>query len=153
MSLSRRYIAATIAVGAGSALAAASFSTSVRAASGDDETVGPAVETYRKAILTRDKAALDALTLPLLSYGHSSGKIQNKEEFIAGAIDPKTTTKSLEFTNMWNEVAGENAISRFIWNSESEADGKTTQTKIGVMIVWQKQNGAWKLLARQAYKV
>lgn len=153
MTLSRRHIAAMIALGAGSALAAAGLSAPVHAASGDDELVGPAVEAYRKAMLTRDKAALDALTLPLVSYGHSSGKIQNKAEFIAGAIDPKTTTKSLEFTDTWNEVAGDNAISRFIWNSETEADGKTSQTKIGVMLVWQRQSGAWKLLARQAYKV
>jgi len=144
---------ATISLGAGSALAVAGRLTPAHAASGDDESVGAAVEAYRKAMLTRDKAALEAMTLPLLSYGHSSGKIQNKAEFIAGATDPRSTTKTLEFTDTWNEIVGDNAISRFIWNSESETEGKTSQTRIGVMIVWQKQNGTWKLLARQAYKI
>ena len=32
-------------------------------------------------------------------------------------------------------------------------DGKPTTTKIGVLQVWQKQDGNWKLLARQGYKL
>ena len=31
--------------------------------------------------------------------------------------------------------------------------GKVTDTKIGVVQVWQKQGGQWKLLARQGYKL
>ena len=32
-------------------------------------------------------------------------------------------------------------------------DGKPTSTKIGALQVWQKQDGNWKLLARQGYKL
>jgi hypothetical protein len=34
-----------------------------------------------------------------------------------------------------------------------ELDGKVTNTKIGVMQVWQKQNDGWKLLARSSHKL
>jgi ketosteroid isomerase-like protein len=37
--------------------------------------------------------------------------------------------------------------------SESETDGKINHTKIGILAVWQKQDGGWKLLARQGYKL
>jgi ketosteroid isomerase-like protein len=48
---------------------------------------------------------------------------------------------------------GNNAVVRHLWVSESELDGKVTNTKIGVMQVWQKQDGSWKLLARASWRL
>jgi hypothetical protein len=42
---------------------------------------------------------------------------------------------------------------RHLWVSESELDGKVTNTKIGVLQVWQKQESSWKLLARASFKL
>ena len=46
-----------------------------------------------------------------------------------------------------------NAIVRHLWVSESELDGKVTNTKIGVLQVWQKQDSGWKLLARASFRL
>jgi hypothetical protein len=40
-----------------------------------------------------------------------------------------------------------------VTSSQSELDGKATTTKIGVLQVWQKQDGGWKLLARQGFRL
>jgi len=50
-------------------------------------------------------------------------------------------------------VVGNDAIVRHIWDSVSESDGKSSTAHIGVLQVWAKQDGKWKLLARQAYKI
>jgi hypothetical protein len=50
-------------------------------------------------------------------------------------------------------VAGPNAISRFTLNGDVESANKVTPVSVGVLMVWQKQANAWKLLARQAYKM
>jgi ketosteroid isomerase-like protein len=50
-------------------------------------------------------------------------------------------------------VVGNNAVARHLYVSESEMDGKPNSVKIGVLQVWQKQDGNWKLLARQGYKL
>ena len=50
-------------------------------------------------------------------------------------------------------MAGDAAIVRHLFEAESETDGKTTTVKIGTLQVWQKQDGNWKLLARQGYKL
>jgi hypothetical protein len=43
---------------------------------------------------------------------------------------------------------------RHIYTGESEREGgKISATKVGVLMVWQKQDGRWRLLARQAYRV
>ena len=72
-----------------------------------------------KAMMAGDHAAFDALCAAQLSYGHSTGKIQTKEEFIADATSGKAKWKALEFANVRNTVAGPNAISRFTLNGEA----------------------------------
>jgi hypothetical protein len=104
-------------------------------------------------MMASDGDALDALCAVQLSYGHSNGKIQTKEEFIAEAISGKSKWKTLEFANVRNTVAGPNAISRFTLNGDVESANKVTPVSVGVLMVWQKQTNAWKLLARQAYKM
>jgi Domain of unknown function (DUF4440) len=87
-----------------------------------------------------------------LSYGHSDGRVQNKAEFIEGVMTRKALVKSLTLSDHTIAVVGTDAIARHTWTSESEMDGKLTTTKIGVLQVWQKQSGTWKLLARQSFR-
>jgi len=50
-------------------------------------------------------------------------------------------------------VAGDAAVVRHIYASEFETGGKPANIRIGILAVWQKQDGSWKLLARQGYKL
>ena len=104
-------------------------------------------------MIKQDKAKLESLTAEQLSYSHSDARLQNKAEFIDGAMTRKGTLKSLEWPDMTVQVVGNNAVVRHLWVSESELDGKVTNTKIGVLQVWQKQDGGWKLLARASWRL
>jgi Domain of unknown function (DUF4440) len=149
MRMSRRSITVSGLGGAAMLAAAGVF----RPALADDErTPTEAVEAFRKAMIASDHAAFDALCAAQLSYGHSTGKIQTKEEFIADATSGGAKWKALQFVNVRNTVAGPNAISRFTLTGELESDGKVTSIGIGTLMVWQKQGNAWKLLARQGFK-
>jgi len=151
MELTRR----NLAVIGGLALGASSLLTgsTAFAEAGDAAAVKDAVEALRKALLTGDKAQLEKLTAAQLSYGHSSGKVQNQSEFVDGVVTRKTPVKSLDFPDLTVAVAGDSAIARHLYASESETDGKPSTVKIGILAVWQKQDGNWKLLARQGYKL
>lgn len=120
---------------------------------GDEAAVKDNVEALRKALFAADKAQLQQLAAEQLSYGHSSGKLQNKGEFVDGVVTRKAVVKSLDFPELTVAVVGDAAIARHLYVSQSETDGKINNTKIGVLAVWQKQDGNWKLLARQAYKL
>ena len=50
-------------------------------------------------------------------------------------------------------VIGDAAIVCHLYESESETDGKPNSVRIGALQVWQKQDGNWKLLARQGFKM
>ena len=151
MQLTRRDLAAAgmLAIGTANLLTG----SLAHAEAGDDAAVKQNVEALREALLKADKAQLERLTAEQLSYGHSDGRVQNKAEFVDGVMTRKATVKSLNFPDLKIAVAGDAAIARHLYESESEMDGKTTNTKIGVLEVWQKQGGNWKLLARQAYKL
>ena len=149
MKLSRRHLAAAGAL----ALAAPTLIRSAMAQSADEGTVKKAVEELRMAVVAKDKAKLDALTAAQLSYSHSSAVLQDKAKFIDGVMAGKATVKSLEWPEMTVQIVGNNGIVRHLWVSESELDGKVTNTKIGVMQVWQKQDAGWKLLARASWKL
>ena len=123
------------------------------AESTEEAAVDKAVEALRKALMEKDKSRLEQLAADHLSYGHSSGKVQNKAEFVDGVMTSKATIKSLTFPELSIAVVGNAAIARHLYESEMETDGKPTNVRIGALQVWQKQDGNWKLLARQGYKL
>ena len=149
MNIDRRHLALAGAV----ALGASSLLGTAASAAGDEAAVGDAVEALRKASVDKNKSDLEKLTSDQLSYGHSSAVVQNKAEFVDGVMNRKGTLKSLTYPDLKISVAGTNAIARHRFVSESEADGKTTSIDIGILEVWTKQDGAWKFLARQGYKL
>ena len=112
-----------------------------------------AAVTEYKATLAQDKAKLEQLLADQVSYGHSGGRVENKTEVINGVMNRKSVVKSIDFPELKVAVVGNGAVARHLWVSQSEMDGKPTTTKIGVLQVWQKQDGNWKLLARQGYKL
>jgi ketosteroid isomerase-like protein len=120
--------------------------------SADEAAVNRAVDALRKALLEADKARLQ-LTADQVSYGHSDGKVQTKAQFIDGVIGRKAVVKSLDFPELSIAVVGDAAIARHIYSSESETDGKPASVRIGALQVWQKQDGSWKLVARQGFKL
>jgi ketosteroid isomerase-like protein len=151
MKIDRRHFAAAGALVFGAAALLRDAPALADAA--DEKAVADAVEALRKATLGQDKAKLQQLAAEQLSYGHSSAVVQNKAEFVDGVMTRKMTVKSIEFPELKITMAGNNAITRHLWVSESEMDGKPTSTKIGILAVWTKQDGGWKLLARQGYKL
>lgn len=125
----------------------------VAAQSGDEAAVAQAVEAFRNAMLKADRAQFEALTADQLSYGHSAGRVENKAQFIDAATSGRSTWKFITLTDQTTQIVGDNAIVRHTLTGETERDGKTNPVKIGVLMVWHKQDGQWKLLARQAVRL
>jgi ketosteroid isomerase-like protein len=110
------------------------------------------IEQFYNAIRDKNAAAFEPLLTPDVSYGHSSGRMENKAQFIANVLDPKTQWQSIYGANQVNYFSGDTAIARHNMAGENTRDGKPGTSNMPVMMVWQKQAGAWKLLARQAFR-
>jgi hypothetical protein len=110
------------------------------------------VQTLTKAMVDADSAMLDKLAATELSYGHSGGTVENKEAFISKIIHGKSDFVSIDLTNQSIQVIGKTAIVRHKFDAVTNNEGKPGEVHLLVLLVWQKQHGQWKLLARQAVK-
>ena len=123
------------------------------AAGSDAAAVEEAVDALTKALLAGDGPALEALTLDGLSYGHSSGLVQDKAAFIEPLATKRASFPSITLSDRSVSIVGDDAIARHVFTGESTANGKTSPVHIGVMQVWHRDGGRWRLLARQAFKI
>ena len=150
MEFSRR----DFALAAASGMSAAALLPRDGHAQGNDEAaVNQAIEDLKKAMLAADQAALEGLVADQLSYGHSGGVVESKAQFVNVIASKKTVYKSITLSEPSLVVVGNNAIARHIFSAETESDGKAATARVGVMQVWLKQDGRWKLLARQAFRL
>ncbi len=148
MPITRRGLAA-----AGASAAALAASPAAMAQSGEEAAVAQAVERLRAAMLAADRGQLDALTAPQLSYGHSGGVVEDKARFIDVVAGKRTVYKSITQSDQSVSMAGDNAIVRHVFSTDFESGGSPGSSRVGVMQVWQKQGGQWRLLARQAFRI
>ena len=136
------------------AIILATVSTSTLMAQDKDEpAITAVVESFRKALIDPDKATLDKLTANELTYGHSSGLIQDKASFEEALLAGKSDFVSIDLSDQTVNVVGNTAWVRHTLTAVTNDGGKPGQTKLSVLLVWIKQKGQWRLLARQAVKV
>lgn len=106
-----------------------------------------------KAMVEQDKKVMLQLTSEKLTYGHSSGTIENKTEYVEAVMNGSFDFFTLLAENQSTTISGDTAISRHIFVATGTNNGEKANVRIGVMMTWQKEDGKWILLGRQAYKL
>ena len=111
------------------------------------------VEEFSTAILNADSAALVRLTDGELVYGHSSGKMESRNEFVSAIASGRSDFKTLNTSNHTIVVKGNTAVARHQLKADIVDNGKESAANLGVILTWYKTKKQWKLLARQAFKL
>ncbi len=137
---------------ASASLLASLISPPLLAADSEVDVVDKKVAALRLAMIDADAKALKALSSPMLSYGHSGGHIENQAEFIEKIASGKSDFVTMDLSAQTISISGDTALVRHILNADIKDGGVANTIKLGVLLVWQKQQGEWKLLARQAFK-
>jgi len=120
----------------------------------DEKEIVARVESFRQALIDGNAIKLKELTSKDLTYGHSSGVVQNQAVFIEKLVSGESDFVSIEFQNQTIEVIGNDvAIVRHNLVAHTKDSGIEKDIKIGIMLVWQKQKNKWLLIARQAFKL
>ena len=118
------------------------------------EEVQQAVFIFNKAMVNPTVELMKGLCAEELTYGHSSGLIQNKAEFIDDIVNGPFDFISLEAPEQTIHISGNTAIVRHIFLAKGTNAGEPVDVRIGNMQLYQKdKDGKLKLLARQAYKL
>ncbi len=126
--------------------------TSILAQSKTEKAVGAAVEKLRIAMTSGDSIQLSQLVTDDLSYGHSSGHVDDKATFINKLVSGKSDFVSITLSEQQIILHGKTAIVRHKLDAVTNDNNKPGEVHLYVMLVWVKKGGAWKLLGRQAVK-
>lgn len=120
----------------------------------DEDAIARAVRQLNQAMIDGNQIALEQLTASQLSYGHSSGLIEDKNAYITAIIDGTSGFTSIDLTEQTISISGDVALVRHKFTAGTDNKGQQPGTvKLTVLQVWQKQKGKWLLLARQAAKL
>jgi hypothetical protein len=120
----------------------------------DVKAVEDAVEQLRIAMVNADKPVLENLTAKKLSYGHSGGHIDDRNEFVEKIVNGASDFVSIDLKEQTISISDDVAVVRHVLNAKTNDAGKGPgEVHLRILLIWQKQKGGWKLLARQAIKI
>jgi hypothetical protein len=118
----------------------------------DEIAVINALEQLRKAMIDGNKDDLEKIASDKLSYGHSSGLVENKMEFVDKIASGKSDFVTIELSDQQITFSGKIAIVRHKFHATTNDNGKTGEVRLFILLIFQKENKQWKLLARQAVR-
>ncbi len=115
--------------------------------------VAKTVEKLRLAMISGNRAELEQVASDKLSYGHSGGKIEDKTAFVEAIAGGSSDFVTINLTNQTIVVEGKTAIVRHVLDADTNDGGKPGHVHLAILLVFAKENGGWKMIARQAVKL
>ncbi len=115
--------------------------------------VAKAVETLTQALLDGKKEALENITHENLTYGHSSGQVENRAEFVDALVTGKSDFTAITISEQTIKITGNIATVRHKLAGDNLNHGVNGKLNLSILLVFIKERGEWKLLARQAVKI
>ena len=116
--------------------------------------VKTALFQMRSAMLDEDESTLRELTSEHLTYGHSSGVIETQEQFLGVFASGNTDYQNWDIYELEISLPkSDMALVRHKVKADIQSNGNTNHLELGLLMVWVKEKGQWRLLARQAFRL
>jgi len=128
------------------------LSRPVLGAGADEKAVLAALDTWKDAMVKKDRAALEKIFHADLSYAHSGGQLETKAQAIPHIVDGLGWEK-IELSETTVRLQGKVAIVNGKTDMhQRNKDKPTTISKLLVLTVWVKGPQGWQMIARQAVR-
>jgi len=112
-----------------------------------------AMQQLDKALLQKDETVLKSVLHKDLSYGHSNGWIQSKNDVLNDFTSGKLTYNKIENnSSAIIVITKEYATVKTNTNAEGVVNGTAFNLKLHIMQFWIKTKKGWQLIARQSAK-
>lgn len=103
-------------------------------------------------MLLKNDFVLESKLDDALSYGHSNGWVENKQQMLQNLSSKYIVYNSIVEDSMQQQISKKIGYVRFVANIDVTLNGKQSVFRLRVLEVWRKRNATWKLFARQAVK-
>lgn len=109
-----------------------------------------AIDAWRKAVVTKDRAGLERAYHPDLSYGHTDGGVETRQGQIERTIVPDRDFTAVEVegiaVRVYDNVAYVTATYTFHVKAKDEP---VRLVRLPGLDVWTRSADGWQLIARQ----
>lgn len=124
-------------------------------AQADSVIIKESVAKLENAFIARNYQDIEALLYRDVSFGHSTGWIQTRQEVMDDCKNGKLIYGKIERNNFYVAGMGKDwATVRYTGVAEGVNAGKEFKIALHVLQLWVKnKNGKWQLAARQATKL
>lgn len=122
------------------------------AAQTEETKLATTLKEFHQALVKKNTVSINQQTDKALSYGHSNGWVETKNEMISNLETGYLSYNSFKEDSLQVTVNGNVAHARFIGNLNVTLKGTTSDFRLKVLEVWVKKGKRWLLFARQAVK-
>lgn len=136
-------------------LAIVCFNATAFAQNSKEAAVWSSVEKLTDAIFgKRDSALLVKLVDENVTYAHSNGNVENKAQMIQAAMGNRGSYKNIQIERGTINIDGKTAVLRHNLRGASvDVRGTESPLDLGILQVWKKKWGKWKIVGRQAVRI
>lgn len=118
----------------------------------DEEKLSVTLKEFHQALVKKNTISINQQTDKALSYGHSNGWVENKEDLIKHLETGYMNYNSYKDDSIQVIINGNMANARFVADISATLNGATNSFHLKVLEVWVKKGKRWLLFARQAVK-
>ena len=109
-----------------------------------------AMQAWRQAMLKKDGAALTKLYHEDISYGHSSGLVEDRKTAVNHVVTSKADYAAVDLIDTKVKVQGNIALVNGRVNFKQVTDGKANDVRLHVLHVWVRTPQGWQMIGRQS---
>lgn len=110
------------------------------------------MKEFHQALVQKNTISINQQTDKALSYGHSNGWVQTKNDIINDFISGLISYQSFKEDSIQVFMNGSLANMRFTADINATLRGNNNITHLKVLEVWVKKGKRWLLFGRQAVK-
>ncbi len=118
----------------------------------EEEKLSVTLKEFHQALVKKNIVSINQQTDKVLSYGHSNGWVETKQEMIKNLETGFMKYRSYTEDSVQVVINGNLANTRFVADIEATRDGISGNYHLKVLEVWVKKGKRWLLFARQAVK-
>jgi ketosteroid isomerase-like protein len=118
------------------------------AAAAEDE-IRALEKEWSQAVIAGDIAKVDALLGKDLIYGHASGIVESKDQYMTKLRGRAQVYEAIEYHDMTAKMYGDTAVVHGHVRMAGKTKGEPFNNEVMMLHVWVKRNGRWLLAAHE----
>ena len=128
------------------------FAVAFANAQTEEEKLTATIKEFHQALVNKNTVSINQQTDKALSYGHSNGWVETKDEVIKDLETGYISYQAIKEDSITVLINGTMANVRFVADITATMKEATNSFHLKVLEVWAKKGKRWVLFARQAVK-